>query len=219
MNNKLKLNDMKTLKRNAKWLIVLGLALSVWACKKDEQSDIVEAIKKEELTRKIAEIIPQQYQDTIAKLGITLSHDVTPPNLEGAFAFRPMQLIKSNRPTDPAGMFFKDVQIKFFSQDKENNIKLISKFLLNDADTSIITAISGSGKDFTIYGKVKSVSGTNSAIFGVILAGQKDGNVIRNLRLGLVNIDNSNGGTRFIKQGEARAILDTDMISESIPMF
>jgi len=208
------MNKMKTT------LLLALCTMMFFACKKDGESDeIVEAIKKEELVKKINEIIPKQYQDTLAKLGITLSHDIYPPNMEGAFSFRPMQLVKSNRPTDPAGMLFKDVQIKFFSQDKNNGIKLISKFLLNDADTSIVTAISGKGNDFNIYGKVKSVSGTNSAIFGIIISGQRDGTLIRNLRFGLINIDGSNGGTRFIKQGEARAIFDADLVSESIPMF
>ncbi len=41
----------------------------------------------------------------------------------------------------------------------------------------------------------------------------------RNVRYGIINIDNSKGGTIFIKQGEARAVFDTDLVSESIPMF
>lgn len=213
------LNHTKMKKIRATLLLAL-CAIMFYACKKgNESDDIVEAIKKEELTRKINEIIPKQYQDTLTKLGISLNLDVTPPNMEGAFAIKPVKLLKSNRPEDPASLTFFDVIVKFLSQDSDNNIKLIGKKFLTDADTSIVTAISGKGNDFTIYGKVKSVSGVNSAIFGIIISGTKDGALLRNVRYGLINIDNKNGGTRFIRQGEARAVFDADLVSESIPMF
>lgn len=190
------------------------------ACKKDkDDNSIEELIKQETLNKKIAEIIPAQYRDTLTKLGIVLNEETSPPNVEGAFAFKPVVLLKSNRPTDPPNLKFTDVSIKFFSQDKDNNIKLITKNLLNSADTSITTAISGSGNNFTVYGKVKSVKGEDSAIFGVIISGTREGGVLRNIRYGLINIDNAKGGNSFIKQGEARAIHDTDQISEQIPMF
>ncbi|GAB3920795.1 hypothetical protein [Mucilaginibacter myungsuensis] len=214
---------MKTITQNLKQLSVITLLtiIAFTSCKKDTQNEVVDQINKEQiLEKKILDIIPQQYQDTLAKLGITLNRETTPPDMQGAFTFKPLRLLKSNRPTDQANMTFKDADIKFFEQDKETgSIKLISKFLLNDADTSIATAVSGKGNAFTIYGKVKSVSGSNSAIFGVIISGERNGALINNLRFGLINIDNTNGGTRFIKQGEARAIVDADFVSQSIPMF
>lgn len=199
-------------------LLVSLCIVMFFACKKDN-NEVVEAIRKEDLQRKINEIIPKQYQDTLAKLGITLNQDVDPPNLEGAFGIRPLRLIKSNRPQDLPTMTFADVSVKFFNQDKDNNIKLVGKSFVSTADTSIVTAISGKGNDFTIYGKVKSERNGFSAIFGIIVSGVKDGDVLRNVRYGVINIDNSKGGTIFIKQGEARAVFDTDLISESIAMF
>lgn len=212
---------MKTNQQNIKWLALVLIAVTIFAaCKKDkENEEVVEAIKKEELVKKIADIIPKEYQDTLTKLGISLNLDVTPPNMEGAFAIKPVKLLKSNRPEDPSTLTFTDVTVKFLAQDSENNIKLIGKKFLTDADTSIVTAISGKGNDFTIYGKVKSVSGANSAIFGIIISGTKDGAILRNVRYGLINIDNKNGGTRFIRQGEARAVFDSDLVSDAIPMF
>lgn len=210
---------MKKITTNFKWLLILLLITAIMACKKKESNEIVENITKEDLKRKIADIIPKQYQDTLTRLGIVLNQETTPPTLSGAYAFNPVKLVKSNRPEDPASLNFLKVSIKFFSQDKENNIKLISKNLLNDADTSIVTAISGSDNKFTVYGKVKSIGGANSAIFGIIISGEKDGEVLKNIRYGLINIDNSKGGSRFIRQGEARVIFDTDLVSEQIPMF
>ncbi len=206
------------MKRFRTILFLTLCVIAFFACKKDNK-EVVEAIRKEDLVKKINDIIPKQYQDTLTKLGISLSLDVTPPNMEGAFGIKPVRLLKSNRPEDGANLVFTDVTVKFLSQDKDNNIKLIGRKFLTDADTSIVTAISGKGNDFTIYGKVKSVSGANSAIFGIIISGTKDGTLLRNVRYGLINIDNKNGGTRFIRQGEARAVFDTDLVSESIPMF
>ena len=206
------MNKMKTA------LFLTLCVMTFFACKKDRE-EVVETIKKEDLKRKINEIIPQQYQDTLAKLGIVLNQEVDPPNLEGAFGIRPLKLVKSNRPQDSPNMTFNDVSVKFFKQDKDNNISLIGKSFVSTADTSIVTAISGKGNDFTVYGKVKSEKNGNSAIFGIIISGSKDGNVLRNVRYGVINIDNSKGGTIFIKQGEARAVFDTDLVSEAIPMF
>ncbi len=202
-------------------ILILALCmLMLFACKKDnDTNEVVETIRKEELTRKINDIIPKQYQDTLAKLGIVLNQEVDPPNLEGAFGIKPLRLLKSNRPQDPANMVFTDVSVKFFNQDKDNNIKLIGKNFVGTADTSLVTAISGKGNDFTIYGKVRAKQGSNLAIFGIIVSGVKDGNLLRNVRYGIINVDNSQGGTVFIKQGEARAVFDTDLVSESIPMF
>ncbi len=219
---------MKTNKQSIKWLVIVLLALSFTACKKNKENEwqkkneeIVEAIKKEELTKKIADIIPAQYQDTLTKLGIIINKDINPPSLSGgAYIYTPMMLFKSNRKEDPANLRFLDSRVKFFDQDADNNIKFIGKNLLNTADTSIVTAISGSGSQFTVYGKVKSVNGANSAIFAIVMSGSKDGNVLKDIRMGLINIDNSKGGTGvFIKQGEARVVFDTDKISETIAAF
>ena len=210
---------MKTITKSLKWLLIIFLITAVVACKKKERDDAVETINKEEMKRKIAEIIPVQYQDTLTKLGISLNQETTPPMLEGAYAFKPLRLLKSNRTQDVANMSFVDGSVKFFAQDSENNIKLIGKSLLNSADTSLVTAISGNGNNFTVYGKVKSVRGSDSAIFGIIISGEKDGTQLRNIRYGLINIDNSKGGTTFIKQGEARVVFDTDQVSPSISVF
>ncbi|GAB3920792.1 hypothetical protein [Mucilaginibacter myungsuensis] len=210
---------MKTFTQNLRWTLatVMVVIVAFASCKKDTQNEAVDAIvKQEELKKKIADIIPKQYQDTLAKLGLVLNTETAPPALEGSFAFKPLRLLKSNRPQDSPNLSFADASVRFFAQDKDNNIKIIGNNLLNTADTSIVTAISGTGNSFTVYGKVKSVAGTNSAIFGIIISGEKNGATLSNIRYGIINIDNSNGGTRFIKQGDARAVFDTDFVSQAI---
>jgi len=209
---------MKTLKQS---LLILAFATTLFACKKDKDK-VDELAKQEILQKKIADIIPKEYQDSLVKMGIVINQDVTPPKLDGAYILKVLKLVKSNVPTDVANKTFANLEIKFFGQDSDNNIQLISRSGTGNqftTDTSIVTAISGSGKQFTVYGKTKSVSGSNVAIFGVIYSGEIDGNVLRNVKTGLINIDNSKGGTTFIKQGQGRVIRDDDLISESIPMF
>lgn len=194
-------------------------ALTGIGCKKDEVNELA---KQEIFQKKIADIIPKEYQDSLVKMGIVINQDLTPPKIEGAFILKPLKLVKSNIPNDRPTMTFADLEIKFFGQDADNNIKLISRTINGSTtalDTSIVTAISGSGKQFTIYGKTKSVNGSNVAIFGSIFSGEIDGNVLKNVRMGLINLDNSKGGNAFIKQGEGRVLRDNDLISESIPIF
>lgn len=193
-------------------------ALTGIGCKKDEVNELA---TQEIFQKKIADIIPKQYQDSLVKMGIVINQEITPPKLDGAFVLKVLKLVKSNRPTDVPDMVFANIDIKFFGQDADNNIKFIGRSTgtRTSADTSIVTAISGSGKRFTVYGKTKSVINSNSAIFGVIFSGEIDGNVLRNVRRGIINIDNSKGGTAFIKQGEGRVTRDDDLVSESIPMF
>lgn len=193
-------------------------ALTGIGCKKDEVNELA---TQEIFQKKIADIIPKQYQDSLVKMGIVINQEITPPKLDGAFVLKVLKLVKSNRPTDVPDMVFANIDIKFFGQDADNNIKFIGRSTGTraSADTSIVTAISGSGKQFTVYGKTKSVINSNSAIFGVIFSGEIDGNVLRNVRRGIINIDNSKGGTAFIKQGEGRVTRDDDLVSESIPMF
>lgn len=211
---------METLKHI---LLVVTLAFTLFSCKKDkENEEIVESIKKEQLLKKITEIIPKQYQDSLVKLGIVINQEVNPPALSGAYLLNNLRLIKSNISTDVASKSFSDVQIKFFGQDADNNIKYVSKTSGNNGtanDTSIVTAISGSGKQFTVYGRAKSVNGVNTATFGYIYSGEVEGNSLKNVRFGLINIDNSKGGNKFVQQGQGRVIKDDDLTSETISFF
>jgi hypothetical protein len=78
-----------------------------------------------------------------------------------------------------------------------------------------------SGNKFTVYGKVKAnATDIAFAYFGLILSGEiENGVTIKNLESGIINIDNSNGGGYFIKEGEARLAVESDNISEILDSF
>ena len=197
-------------------LAVTMLTMCFTSCKKDEKGPTDEEI----LTKKIEEIIPSQYLDSLKKLGLTVNNGTTPPDVQGIYDILPVELVNSNIPTDYAGMSFHDAKLKLFNQSsKDFGIQLYGKYFLAERDTSIVTAISGSGNNITIYGKVKSYLSGYTAIFALILSGIKEGDHFKNVKYGIINIDNSNGGTAFIKEGQGRVVYDTDNVSESSTVF
>ncbi len=199
--------------------LVLLCLLSAGMIVSCSKSDKVNPSPQDILNKKISDILPQKYIDTLSKLGLAVNEGTTPPNVEGAFRIAPLVLKNSNIATDYAGQVFHDASVKFFEQSTSDfGIKLVGKFFLNAADTSITTAISGSGNNFTVYGKVKSVTAdkTKYAYFGILLSGTKDGTTLKNVTYGIINIDNSHGTGIFINEGQGRVAYDKDGVSESI---
>ncbi len=197
--------------------ILLVAVIAITSCKKDKTKDAEEVLQ-----RKISDIIPQKYIDTLTKLGFVINEGITPPDVTGIYDLRPLTLIKSNINSDVAGMMFANAKLKFYEQNSKSfDINLLGKMFLNTKDSSLQTAISGSGNSFTVYGKVKSESGGNHAIFAILITGSKDAasGALKNVVYGLINIDNTNGGFAFIEEGQARVIKDSDGHSELIDIF
>lgn len=201
--------------KNTSILILAIISVSyLVSCKKGKDGPSNEEILK----NKIEDVIPQQYLDTLKTLNFPVNEGTTPPNMEGAFYVSPLILKASNIQGDKPGNAFLSSKVKFFDQHNDDfGISLIGEHVLTLRDTSIVTAISGSGNNFTIYGKVKSTYGSYSAIFATIISGVKEGNNIKNYTIGLINIDNTKGGTGiFVPEGKARVAYDSDLITESI---
>lgn len=164
--------------------------------------------------QKISDVIPAKYLDTLKHLGITIHEGTTPPNIEGTYEISPVKSKASNIPGDIIGSYFANAKVKFYEQSNSDfGIRLLAINILSYRDSSLSTAISGSGNNFTVYGKVRTYSGTNTAVFGVVLSGEKDGSNLKNIEWGLINIDDSNGNNAFIKEGQARLQYDIDFVS------
>ncbi|MES2455458.1 MAG: hypothetical protein V4594_07955 [Bacteroidota bacterium] len=201
-------------------LLPILFAMLFIAASCSKKKELVEEINKQEiLSQKIKDIIPEQYIDSLKKLGLTINSDFNPPNIEGTYIATPLIMKATSVPNDNVriGGKFADGKFQLSAQTSDFDIKLLGRNLLHDRDTSIVTAIAGSGNNFTVYGKVRSTSGTKSAIFAIIMSGVKDGNTIRDFKMGLINIDNSKGGTgTFIAQGTGRIAVDSDGITSSL---
>lgn len=202
-----------------KWMFPFALIILMASCGKDDK----QVSNEEILTQKIKDIIPQKYLDTLKKLGLNINFGTQPPQIGGAYAIQYHTLDTSNfNDNFKPGHHFSDAIVRFYDQSSSDyGIKLIGANFLRERDTSIATAISGQGNNFTVYGKVKStVSSGKYAIVAIIISGTKDGDNIRNFRMGLINIDNSQGGSgNFIDEGQGRVTFDSDLISEIVPGY
>lgn len=94
---------------------------------------------------------------------------------------------------------------------------MIGKHFLSTADTSIVTAISGVGNDFTVYGKVRAFKAGKTADVAIIFSGTMENKTIKNFKIGLICISNKNTvDNPFIKEGQGRVIVEKDKLSERI---
>ncbi|RZK38445.1 MAG: hypothetical protein EOO90_22315 [Pedobacter sp.] len=211
---------MKTIKQSSKWFLIAVIAISVVACKKDKNDkEVAEILKQEKLTKKIQDIIPTQYLDSLKKLGLAINTGTNPAIVEGIYSIKPLILKSTNKINDYAiGTRFLDARLMLFEQTDNLDIKLIGKGFLGISDTSIVTAISGTGKDFTIYGKVKAINNNKEAFFAIIFSGTIENNTIKNLSYGLICVSNKNdiNDKTFIKEGQGRVVFDSDFVSDRI---
>lgn len=200
------------------YMLIVSIVLFISACKKD--GALVDEINKTEIQKKqIQQIIPDRYLDSLKKLGLTVNVGITPPNVEGNYAINPLILQSTNISNDfKIGYRFADARVNLTKQDADFNIHLLGKSFLADRDTSIATAISGSGNDFTIYGKVKSNKAGKVAEFAIIFSGKFENKTISNFKYGLICISNKNAETdnTFIKEGQGRFIIESDGLSTAI---
>lgn len=196
-------------------LFAFGVLLLPPSCKKDDSGE------KDELQELIDGIIPQQYIDTLRGLGLTIYEGKNPPVVNGIYEFQPTVLLNSNRPTDVVGQTFANAKVLYQNQSNSTfKIDLLGKMLFGSNDTSINTAISGSGNFFTVYGQVKSTIGASTAIFAIIMSGELAAGGIKDFKYGIINVDGSGDiEGNFIKEGEGRIIHDSDQFSPKADFF
>ncbi|WP_090987704.1 hypothetical protein [Pedobacter suwonensis] len=194
--------------------LIVGLVLQLTACSKNNN---INPSDEEILSKKIEDIIPQKYVDSLTKLGFTINKGTTPPNIDGAYLFKPFTIKSSNIPNDPyqPGYVLNDGVIKLYEQSTTDfSIKMLGKNFIGAADTSVVTAISGGGNKFTVYGKVKAYRNGGYSFYAFLMSGEKDGNNIKNGIAGIINIDDSHAGFGTIAEGQGRVAFDGDYTSE-----
>ncbi|MEH3115903.1 hypothetical protein [Pedobacter terrae] len=205
--------ELTTVAKGCAFALVLGVVLQFAACSKNNN---INPSDEEILTKKIEDIIPQKYVDSLTKLGFTINKGTTPPNVDGAYLFKPFTIKNSNIPNDPyqPGYVLNDGLIKLYEQSTSDfSIKMLGKNFIGAADTSVVTAISGSGNKFTVYGKVKAYRNGGYNFYAFLMSGEKDGNNIKNGIAGIINIDDSHTGPNTIAEGQGRVAFDGDYTS------
>ena len=193
--------------------LILGAVLQLTSCSKSKD---INPSDEEILSKKIEEIIPQKYVDSLTKLGFVINTGTTPPDINGAYLFKPFTIKSSNIPYDAyqPGYVLIDGVIKLYEQSNSDfSIKMLGRNFIGVADTSVVTAISGSGNKFTVYGKVKAYRNGGYNFFAFLMSGEKEGNNIKNGIAGILNIDDSHSGANTIAQGQGRVAFDGDYTS------
>ncbi|WP_231426074.1 MULTISPECIES: hypothetical protein [Pedobacter] len=194
-------------------IVVLGLS----SCSKNKE--LTEEINQAEIQKKqIQQVIPDQYLDSLKKLGLTINTGVSPVNVEGNYAINPLILQSTNIKGDYViGYKFADARVNLSQQKDDFSIKLLGKNFVSSRDTSLVTAVSGTGNNFTVYGKIKSTQGGKVAEFAIIFSGTLENKTIRGFKYGLICISNKNGSdATFIKEGQGRVIVESDGLSTAI---
>lgn len=195
-------------------IAMIVIVFTISSCKKEKKAEEIQQ-------QKINEVLPQKYIDTLKKMGITIYEGTTPPIVNGIYLANPTVLVASTVNGDVIGSTFADVKVKLTEQNNTDfAIKLFGKKLLGENDTSIVTAISGSGNNFTVYGKVKAnATPTNYAIFAIVISGTLSADGIVNYQDALINIDNTYGVGYFIPEGSGRLIKDGNNVASTTTFF
>jgi len=210
---KKKTTNLARVAKGCVYALIVGVVFQFGACSK---SDDINPSDEDLLNKKIEDIIPPQYVDSLTKLGFAINKGTTPPNIDGAYLFKPFTIKSSNIPNDSyaPGYVLNDGMIKLYEQSASDfSIKMLGKNFIGAADTSVVTAISGSGNKFTVYGKVKAYRNGGYSFYAFLMSGEKEGSNIKNGIAGIINIDDSHSGPGTIAQGQGRVAFDGDYIS------
>lgn len=184
--------------------ILLFFIFGLASCDKDDNDpDTVQA--------KINSTIPAESVQIVKGLGMDIFPGETPPDVTGSFTMSPNLLLRSNITNDaPANTQFVNYSVTFSNL---NFSAFTVSFLGNasgERDISDSAIITGSGNNFTIYGKSTTTVGANSVVLGVIYSGTLEAGKVKNLKRAIVVIDDSNAGPNLLKKGNARVFHDGD---------
>lgn len=194
-------------------VLLLALVLTMFGCKKEKQE------KPEELQQKqIENVIPQEYLNVLKGMGMTVYEGVNPPDVTGFYECNSLKLLKSSISTDVEGAAYNTERIEF--SDFNNNkfsINLRIKSRLANTATSDHGVISGSGNEFTVYSLSIAESGKHSIKLAILISATIEGQKLKNLRYGFINVDDINNTDGvLIREGQARVTYESDLESERV---
>ncbi len=193
--------------------LLFVLTLAMFGCKKEKQE------KPEELQQKqIENVIPQEYLNILKGLGMTVYEGVNPPDVTGFYECSSLKLLKSNISTDVEGAAYNSERIGF--SDFNNNdfsVNLRVKSWLGNAITSGKGVVSGSGNNFTVYSLSVAEQGQHSIKLAILISATKEGENLKNLKYGLINVDDINNTVGvLITEGQARVTYESDLEAERV---
>lgn len=190
-------------------MLLLSAPILILSCKKENKA----------VSDKLDGIVSKEYRNTLINLGMELHSGDVPPNIVGSVYMSPNYLLKSNITGDPApNTQFVHYTIKFYDQNSSaNTVKFTgigSGGSTSEREESQSAVVTGSGNNFTIYGRSTVTLGSNSIVVAYVYSGTIDGTNIKNFKKALIVVDDTKGGVNLIKNGQARIFYDANKISE-----
>lgn len=186
---------------------LFGLVLGLASCnKEDDEPDMHQA--------KINSTIPPEYVQTVKSLGMEIHAGNTPPNVTGTYFMVPNLLLSSNISDDaPANTQFVSYNVTFSHFDQADFSLRFVGLSTGERDESESAVVSGSGNNFTVYGRSTTTVGANSVVLGVMYSGTLEDGKVKNLKRAIIVVDDSKAGPNLLKRGNARVFHDGDKTS------
>lgn len=197
------------MKRNLILLLLISSSIFFVSCKKEKKAE----------SDKLINIISIEHRSTLKNLGMDLYDGDTPPNIVGSIYMSPNLLLKSNITGDPASNTqFVHYTLKFYDQNTSGNTVKFSGVGSGGSSTereeSQSGVVTGSGNQFTAYGRSTVSIGSNSIVVAYVYSGIIEGEIIKNFKKALVVVDDSKGGANLLKNGQSRVFYDGNKTSE-----
>ncbi|OOG73673.1 hypothetical protein B0E43_12530 [Algoriphagus sp. A40] len=182
--------------------LVLGLA----SCAEVEEGPDNQA--------KINNVIPPEFVQTVKDLGMDVFPGNTPPDVTGTYFMIPNLMLRSNITGDvPSNTAFVTYNVTFsYFNEEDFSIRFVG-LASGERDESESAVISGSGNNFTVYGRSTTTVGSNSVVLGVMYSGTIEDEKVKNLKRAIIVIDDSKGGPTLMKKGNSRVFHDGDKSS------
>ena len=197
------------MKRNTIFLLLLTSSIFFISCKKEKTSS----------SDKLEGIISKEHRSTLTSLGMDMYEGDNPPNIVGSIYMSPNYLLKSNITGDPApNTQFVHYTIKFYDHNSSGNTVKFSGVgsggSSSEREESQSGLVTGTGNNFTVYGRSTVTLGSNSVVLAYVYSGIIEGNVIKNFKKALIVVDDSKGGANLLKNGQSRVFYDANKTSE-----
>ncbi|WP_139352753.1 hypothetical protein [Algoriphagus sp. A40] len=147
-------------------------------------------------------------------LGMDVFPGNTPPDVTGTYFMIPNLMLRSNITGDvPSNTAFVTYNVTFsYFNEEDFSIRFVG-LASGERDESESAVISGSGNNFTVYGRSTTTVGSNSVVLGVMYSGTIEDEKVKNLKRAIIVIDDSKGGPTLMKKGNSRVFHDGDKSS------
>jgi hypothetical protein len=192
--------------------VIVIAAISVSSCKKNHEDNG----NTNTVTTQIQTILPQKYIDSLTAHGLVLSNGKTPPVINGAYVFEPINDYDNSHIFSVGGAA-SDAKVKIANQSGNNAAVYIKGWVgIGVVDTSSAQVIAGAGNDFTVYAQAKG--GSPVYTYDYVMTGTYSSAGIQNMKFAFVMIDNG-GNSLAATTGTIRIFHDQDNIGSTTTTF